>query len=369
MPRHHLLESKNFVSGGNVQISLKDAPPMQRIRAVLIRFEGVFTQGGAAAAISGSQLCRLFSNVELGKRIKGTGSFFDTLNWFMRGAQLSLPATIPATNAGVFRRTLDLVIPFYDGNAAGPSDALPITSFFRDTPLIVDFANVAALWPALSTVTGTVRAILILDDAEEGVAPSIAQMGYYDLAGQTLILEPGLYTHLFEWNEDLSVITNADVSSVSVSADGQRISDLLRAEELVVIDDYFFARGTALRGDSATVPVPGEQLADEPGVAAGAAATVSMEFLPLVVPPATYKMSQALEVRQALRIDVQGTKVNHRLGYRRIEARSEQQAVKAMIKTGVPNPDPSRIKAKTVSKNELSPRKAGLLRYLPLRHE
>lgn len=369
MEIYHLLESKSYVAGGNVQVSLRDLPPGKRVKGFFLNLEATCTQSGSAAAVNGDDLVNVFANIECGKRIKGTGKFFDRLNWLMRGAQVALTPGLPATNSAVFKRTIRLVVPFYDANAFSALDCAPVSEFYRDTPLIVDFAG-SALFSTV-TITGTLRTWAILENAEVGVAPSIQQVGYTDWAGQQLTLEPGLYTHAFLYKDTTgtTTITNAEVSSISMSVDGQRAIDLFRPEELAFVDDYYHAKGVSKRTESTTAPTPGEQLTDEPAATAAADSTVTLEMVPLIVPPTNYKLTQCVVVDRGIRIDFQGTLTTFRVGWRRIEPRSVEQAVKAMAKTGVAVPDASKIKAKTASKAELSPQKAGALKYLPLRHE
>lgn len=366
LPRLHLLESKPYVAGGNVQVSLRDLPPGKRIRAFFLRFEGLFTQSAAPALASGDALAQIFQNIELGKRIKVTGAYLDRLNWLMRGGQMSLPADVPATASTAFRRTLTSIIPFMDPFADSKGDGCPLTDFFRDTPLIVDFAG-SALFPTI-TIAGTLRTYAVLDEADEGVVPSALQMGYTDWTGSQVFLEPGLYTHAWAYKETGGVITNAEITSISATIDGDRVIDLVRAEELAVLNDYYFANGAALRATSATVPVPGEQFTDEPAYTGGAASTVSLEFAPILMCGPNYKLTQAFLVEKTMRLDFQGSLNQFRIGWRRFEPRSAEQAIKAMVKAGIPNPDPARIEAKTASKAGLSPARAKFMRFLPLRH-
>ena len=369
MQTFHLLESKNYVAGGNVQISLRDLPPKKRIKAFVLRLEATWTQSGSPTAAAGDDLCRVFQNIEVGKRIKGTGAFFDRLNWMQRGGQLAMPGQVPATASTVFRRTLTCVVPFVDLYAMSMMDTAPLAEYFRDTPLIVDFAG-AALFSTI-TIAGTLRTFAILEDAEDGVVPSALQMGYTDWSGQTMYLEPGLYTHAFLYKEATggSTVTNAEVTSVYAVVDGATVVNLLRPEELAITDDYFFAKGGAWRTESATAPVVGEQLSDVPALTGGAAATVTMEWVPLLQVPANYKLTSCFEVKKSLRLDFQGSLTSFRVGWRRIEPRSAEQAVKAMAKAGIQHPNVNAIRAKTHSKKDLTGHKARMLSFLPLRHD
>lgn len=366
------LESKAFAAGGNVQISLKPIPPRTRIRQLFLSLEAIFNTGAAAALISGQELFRYFGNVEIqgeqGSLVKGTGQYFNTLGWLMRGAQDYLPASVPATNSSAFRRHVRVVVPFYDGLAWSPADLCPNSETFNDSVISVDFGALSAATngSTLSSITGTLRCWAVIDDTN-GQAPSLARYGYSDFATKTMVLDPGLYTHVWAFKEDASVFTNAEVSQLAIRADGSPVVTTAAAEELAYTYDFQHPSGGAFRSLSATAPVAGEQLTDEPANTAGAAATVSPEFLPLIFPCHGYKLTHAVEVNQGLQIDSQGSLSSFRIGWRRVDARNEASAVQALQKAGVPVVSAAQIRAKTESKAPLSGGKNRWTRFFPIR--
>lgn len=369
------LESKTYVSGGSVPISLKDLPKKHRIKYFVCRLEAVFTTGAAAAAIDSSQLYRLFGMMDLQSEgsslFRGSGLFANFLNWAMRGGQEYLVAGIPATNSTSFRRTVSVVIPFYDPKAWSPVDLCPNTEQFSDSALVIDFNPWTTLTNgstlnATTGVVGTLRTFVVLDEAN-GQAPSDGKIGFADFTSQSPVLDPGLYTHVFAYKETGAVIDSGELSAVSCAADGVQIINTARAEELVYLFDELHGQGGAFRSASATAPVAGEQLTDEPAVTGGAAATVSMEFVPLIYPVPHYKLTQAVESIQGLRFDFTGSSSSWRLGYRKVNARNEATAVAALQKVGVPVTSAAQVAAKTESKTPLSPAKQRWTRYLPLR--
>lgn len=372
MQRIIQLESKAITAGGNVGVSLKGLPPMSRVRYIVLRAEGLFTTGAAAAIIAGKELFRYFSNIEIqsdaGTVVKTTGEGLHFLNWLMRGAEDYLPASIPAVNASAYRRTISVVIPFYDGAAWSPTDLCPNAESFNDSTLNVDFGalSAAANGNTLASIAGTLRTFVVCDDSN-GQVSALARIGYQDFQAQTCILDPGLYTHVFAYKEDTAVFTSLEVSSVSCRSDNVPVISTARAEELAYLHDYIRASGGAFQTGSATVPVAGEHLVDEPANTAGAAATVSPEFIPLVTPCHGYKLTQAIKVEQGLQFDFTGSLSAYRLGFRRVDPRNESAAVNALNRVGVPVTSAAQIVAKTESKAPLSAGKRGFMRFFPLR--
>ena len=373
--RIYQLESKSYVAGGSVPVSLKDLPKKHRIKYIVLRLEAAFTTGAAAALIDGAQLFRLFGMIDMQSEgsslFRGSGVYANFLNWCMRGGQEYLPASVPATNASTFRRTVTAVIPFYDPKAWSPADLCPNTEQFSDSALVVDFNPWTTLTNgntlnATTGCAGTLRAFAVLDEAN-GQAPSDARYGYSDFTSQSPSLDAGLYTHIFAFKEDLAVITSAELSAVAASANGEQLINTARAEELAYLFDELHGSGGSFRAYSATAPVAGEQLSDEPGTGAGAAATVSLEYAPLIFPVPHYKLTQAIEATQGLRFDFTGSQSTWRLGFRKVLARNEGTAIRALQTAGTPVTRPEQIAAKTESKAPLSASKLPWTRYLPLR--
>jgi hypothetical protein len=372
MQRLIQLESKPFTAGGNVGVSLKGLPPKTRVREFLIGLELVFTTGAAQVLIPGPELYRLLANVEAqgpnGSIFKLTGQVIHTMCWMMRGMEDQLTASIPATNATVFRRTPRFSIPFWDMNAWAPADLCPNSEVFNDSTLNIDFAQLGTLTggSSLSTLTGTVRVMAVVDDAN-GQASSQPRMGYQDFTSQSVILDPGLYTHIWGVKEDGTAFTSAEVSAFSCRVDGTPVVTTARAEEMAFLHNYLHPTGGAFRLVSATAPIPAEEFTVEPSNAGAAAATVSPELLVLFAPDRGYKLTQALKVDQAIQFDFQGSLSNFRVGFRRVDPRNEATAVSALQALGIPVTSAEAIAAKTESKAPLSAGKKSWTRFFPLR--
>lgn len=368
------LESKTFVSGGNVQIPCKAIPTGFKLLGFSLRLALAFTTGAAAALIPGSNLFRLFSVIDITRpgafaAQRYTGAFLFYLNWIMKGRTPQIPASIPATNASVFNREIVLWIPFEDPSAWSPDDCTqPSESFGGSTNISIDFATWSALgagtWDTLSGVAGTLRAEAICIPNDATVGADLKQ-GYFDWTGQTPLAEGGAYEYLFLYNEDMSAITSAEVSSVQVMADGKTLIDALQTQEIVGLFDRYRAVGGDPLTDSATAPQGGEQVGDEPGVGAGAGATVTFPFIPILFPRNGYKITQCPDVESSLSLQMTGSDTAFRFGYRKRNHRTEATA-KAAASSVLGTPA-SAIEHKTESKLPLSPFKSRIAGALPFR--
>jgi hypothetical protein len=335
--KRHLLETKSFANNGNVQVSLKDLPLGRRIRNLILRLELSVAQPGTATAITGKTLIRFLKSVRIGKRVYTSGTMLSVLGWAVRGMRPALPADVPATASTTFVRAIDVVIPYSDERAAYPDDGCPASEFFRNDPIVVDFDAAATLAPTNTpTVTGTLRVIVEHEPMEAEVVPSIVEVGYLDWTGQRVQIDGDrAYTHLFVFNEDGSVITSAEVTGVTLAADGEAFDNVpQRAQDLAFLYDWHNAEGSQPEAASATAPIAGENLTDVQPYTGGGG-NVSMEWLPLVAMGESYKLSKVLHTTRQLSLDFQGSKTSFRIGWRAIVPRSEAQLAKAAVVKGV----------------------------------
>ncbi|BDG07608.1 hypothetical protein [Anaeromyxobacter paludicola] len=362
------LEQKALAMPGSIQVSLKETPQGVRAPAIMAVLDLVITQGGAAVAIAGEQLHRIFKNIQLGDKILSTGQHFRILSHHVRGLQFSQPADVPATNAGVFNRRVAVMIPFSDPRAASPGDSAMRPELFAQKPLSIDFSDLPSLFPNVASITGTLTTYLVNEPASPLVLPSDVEIGKLDWNGQHIVIEGSrLYTHLAIFNEDGSSIDDTQVSTVQLTADGQVLSNLpVRLADLVRYFDWLNAEGGSLQVNSATAPVAGEALPDDPLVGNGAANTVSVPWIPLLTPPPRYGLSRCLQVNKNLVIDVTGSKTAFRVGWRSVPPRTEAQRQQANAQLGFPRPSGS-FDIKTADGSTSSSQR--LAQYLPLQHK
>lgn len=371
--RRHILPSAAWVDGGNIQIPLKDLPPLARIKAFVFRLEVVFTLGGAAAAVAGSQLHRLISMIDLGDGRRASGPYWHFLEWMLRGAETYLPANLPASNGETHRRFITWTVPFEDPRAWAPADGEPSGADFAERVISIDTASMASLdggtntWNTVASLAGTLRAEAILDTPNDSPG-GFLEFRHADLTGQAPTLEPGLYTDLWVYRENVGTISSAQIATAAIQADGMSVNDGLSLVDYVREFNNALSRGQDQRTDHATAPVSGEFLPEAPAYTNGAAATVTVPFLPLVFGAPAHKLTKALRVENALRLDFTGTDVTFRVGYRRFRRRSGTEAVQAFHRIGRYDVrSPADVAAKTESKKGLTSSKAAVAGYLPLR--
>jgi hypothetical protein len=357
------LESKTFADSGNAIISLKDLPPGRRVTGVLLRLSALVTQaGGTGTAFPALEQKRAFAAIRVGRRIRVSGTFLRCLNWLQLGHNFGNSAGVPAAN-GAYRREIQVMLPFSDYSSANPGDGAVPSEFFKDTPIEIDWGVVATIL-GTGTLAGTCRALAFHEPSQPNYVPASQVLGYEDWGQQEILLKPGLYTHIFLFNEDGSTMTDGEVATVSMWVDGEQVYSSIKAGELLSMFNYFTADGTALETASDTAPVGGEELTDEPGVADAAATTITTQFLPLFAPSAGYLLSKCLMAERGIRIQLAGTDTSLRVGYRMIEAKSNDGMVRAAHSLGVGTP--SSFTPKTASKVQLPNAAANpLAKYLP----
>lgn len=366
--RPHLLETKTYVDGGNVQVNIRGVPRNQKIKAIQLILDAVITQGGSAVAITGRNLKRLFKSIRLGDRVLFSGMAFDVMNWHMRGLELDLPADVPATNSQVFNREICATIPYFDQNCIGTDDCDPLPEFYESTPLTIDFDTSTALFTSLASVTGTLRVELLLERADFGVVPSIVEYGFFDPNGQHIELAgERVITHLNIFKESGTGLTSAEITGLNITADGELQTNLpMRVQDMARFFNNFTADGTSNITSSATAQIAGERLTDDPSVAAAGSTTVTVEWLPVITQAQVYKIPKVLQVEKSLILDLTGSlTTGFRVGYRAIIPRTDAQRERMRVAAGIP--DGWTPVTKTASKT--GSRSIRLARILPLRYQ
>jgi hypothetical protein len=365
--KRFLLESKPFANGGNVQVSLKDIPPGRRIRNLFLRLELAIAQPGAATAITGKTILRFFKSIRIGRRIFGSGTFFSVLDWAVHGMRPELPADVPNTISTTFNRNVDIIIPFADDHAMFPEDPSPASEWYKDTPIVIDFDSAATLAPTNTpTVTGTLRSWAEHEPLDPYVLPSLIEMMYLDWNGQRVVLDGDrVYTHLFTFNEDGSVIDSSQITGLTLSLDGEQYDNVpMRAQDIAMQFDWRNGQGTSTEALSATAPVAGENITDVQPFAGGGG-NVSMEWCPLVTHGINYKLTKCEHATRQAALDFQGSKTSFRMGWRAIVPRTDAERVQLATLRGIATANTSNWRIKTGSKNMAA--NARLAAILPLR--
>jgi len=364
------IDSRTYAAGLH-PFPLAAVSKMKRVQGIAVILDVLFTHGAAAAAIVSDQLFRLFEAITLGRLVDTTGLGLHNLDWQQRGHETYLPAGIPATNAGTFRRRIRVDLPWFDESAESPGDLPPQSEENQDKNLAVKipaFAGLdAATWGTLASIAGTIDVFAVVDDSSGQVNPKV-RIGFVDASSQSPTLPAGLlYDYVWMQNEDGSGITSAEITGISGKADGEPFLDKQTLSQVVETWNQQKASHGGVRAASATAPVAGGKLTHEPAFTSGAAATVTTEFLPLIWRRAKGKLSQAVPVFQGLTFQFSGTKTAIRLHYKAVEAHDESSVAASFRKIGAPITSLRQVTPKTSSKAPLKKAREYLASFLPLR--
>jgi hypothetical protein len=351
MRRRVNLQSFAFGTSGNALIDLKGLPQDDRVVRVDLHMPFAALQGGAGAVVTGNTIQRLIDRVAQGRRINGVGGqALNALAWAQSGRDPSICADIPAP-AGTYDRILNLCLHYADYDAADPTDTAPLGAMLKDNELVVNFGSVVALMPTLTSITGILRSTAVVEKAPKGAIATPILLDEYEQAGE-LNLPAGNYTHLVAFKADGTAFTSAEVASLTVYLDSVPYIDSQSIAQLAAGWNQDKAVGGDTQATSATVPVAGEAVTEQPGVAAAAGAAVSVgPFLPILIPPHRYALTKPFRVESKLRVVWTGTLPSMRVVTRRLEELTDDQVIRAGAKAGIAAK--SAI-AKTMSGTDLS---------------
>lgn len=337
------LETRALATASRYPIQLSPLPARYRVRGLLLRFILTVTQGAGAVAISGNALSRLVASLVVGKRIRGTGMLFDRLGWLMAGKDFSTPPGVPAA-AGAYSRIVELYVPFSDLHQVEQLDTAPGARMFSDESLEMETGDFVSLYGANTTVAGTQRTYAVAEPFDGAVVAAPTRINYIDWTGKDVLLPAGTYSHIFLFKEDGTGVTSAEVTAVSIEVDGEQVAARLGIDDIAALWNLHRASGAGNYIASDTAPTPGEELTSEPGAAAGAGGTVTMEVVPLIVTPPRYKLTHLLHAESQVKVSFEGSATSFRIGYRQVEETSDDNVARAVAKLGVPHLDASRPK-------------------------
>jgi hypothetical protein len=361
MRRRVNLQSFAFGTSGNAIIPMNGLPAEDRLIRVDLHMPFAATQGGAGAIVTGGTIQRLIDRVVQGRRINGvSGQGLNALAWAQSGRDPSICADIPVP-AGAYDRILNLALHWADYDSADPTDTAALCAMFKDTELVINFGSVVALMPTLTGIVGTLRATAVVEKAPKGAIATPVLLDEYEQSGE-LNLPPGNYTHLVAFKPDGTPFTSAELASVTVYLDSVPYIDSQTIAQLAAGWNQDKAVGGDTQALSATVPVAGEAITEQPGVGLAAGPAVSVgPFLPLLVPPHRYSITKPFRVEGKLRVVWTGTATTLRVVARRLEELSDDQVVRAAAKAGLPARS---AVAKTISASDLTSDKPAWARRL-----
>jgi hypothetical protein len=335
MRRRVNLQSFPFGTSGNAIIPMSGLPAEDRLVRVDLHMPFAATQGAAGAIVTGATIQRLIDRIVQGRRINGIGGqALNALAWAMTGRDPSLCADIPVP-AGAYDRILNLALRFADYDSASPTDTAALCGMFKDTELIINFGSVVALMPTLTGIAGTLRTTAVIEKAPKGHIATPLLLDEYEQSGE-LNLPAGNYTHVVAFKQDGTPFTSAELSSLTVYLDSVPYIDAQSIAQLAAAWNQDKAQGGDVQALSATVPVAGEAVTEQPGVAVAAGAAVSVgPFLPLLYPSQGYSITKPFRAEGKVRVVWTGSATTLRVVTRRLEELSDDQVVRAGAKVGI----------------------------------
>jgi hypothetical protein len=355
MRRDIPLKSITYAAGGRALIELDQLPGEHYLHSILFQMPfDVVCPAAAMAAVVPATFNRLIDSVKVGRRISATGQALNVLKWLMTGRDHSATAYIPANANGTVSRILNVSLPFIDPTAYEPDDTAAAVELFKDTPVELGFGSDVTLLPGRTTFTpGVFQAVARIVKGAPGKLSTPVNVDVVDLTPDSRI-DPGVVTHLALLKEDGSAITSAEVTSLSVIIDGV-------AQLAALFNDSKAMGGEPASNLTATpfTTIPGESVNEQPGGAVAAGSGVSVDFLPLLYPVPSGKLTKAWPCPTGIRIKWSGSATSLRAVVRRVEPVSDAAVVKAAEKMGLQAP--TAIVAKTSSGATTSPWKSALL--------
>lgn len=366
------LQDQTFVSNGTVSVQVAgQLPPRRVVYGVLFRLDCDLTQPGAASAVQlGAVLHQLIAQVKIGRRVSISGLGMRFLNWVMKGYEPNFPAGFPATNAAVFSRSITWPLWYCDPTSRSPRDYAIPTEMWQD-PIEVRFGSNAIFAATAPTIgNATLRTYVVHGaaqaDADSAVVPSSLNIQSEDFNSLVATInKPGRWVYAVAYREasnDAGGITSANVTNVTSYVDGEPQLNNLRSQDAATIFNQLCADGGNIEVESQTDPRAGECIDDLPGTAAAAGQGTSVDYLPLIVAPKPYLVSETPEAMIGAKFEFTGTLGAYKVAYRIVEPRPLALLANAGRRLGIGD---ATFTAKTASKTDL--RDGRLLPYIPLR--
>jgi hypothetical protein len=329
------LPSKDFASGGNPTIELGGALADHRVQAIEHDLEVVITNDGTAVVVTGDKLIQLLDSIKVGKRADGLGVYWRLLNILMDGFDPSLPADVPAVNAGVYTRNIRVKIPYADFSAGRPLDTAVLIELLKNQQPVVKFGALATLFPHFASVTGKLNTRLVCDPAPADAKLGPVYMGHHDSTGRANVIEMTNreLEYLFIFKRDGAALTSAEIASVELKVDGETVWDKVNIGELARAWNIARAKGPSRQVTDATNPVGMECLNDQQNVGNGLSGW-SLPVIPVYFPGARFSRNAAgtIPVAKSITLNTTGTLTDFVIGHRLLEVLSPDQVSKAQRK-------------------------------------
>jgi hypothetical protein len=231
MQRTQRLRDETYVANTARIVPLDNLPPGHRVRSLQLYCNVTGTKD-VADALDGQLFAAWLSSVKIGSMVNIPGWHLQALNRSMLGKVYMDPTDIPGSGT-TFSVNFALVIPFRDPRQPGADDGAVPCEMFAGKSLELSFAagNVHGVGNLVAT-GGTVR--VVADLVAGSAVPQVCQIGYLDPGSQTIEIDPGIYKDLIITDGTTTgTVTQAEITSVDFSVDGQAVHNNALHEQLV----------------------------------------------------------------------------------------------------------------------------------------
>lgn len=229
MQRLEPLEGKSWAASVPVQISMDKLPEQVRVRRILLHLNVSGTKDAADTLVN-TLFAKAVQNVRLGEFVNISGLDLFMLNWAIHGRLVQAGTAIPGTGT-TFDINMVLEIPFRDPRQPGSDDGSLPTELLRGKALEVTFDSAAVYGGTAIVITaGTLRCAVEL--VEETNTPQLARIFSLQPNSQTVQLDPGIYKEALITKSTGLVISEANVTTVKVEADGRPVLGNIHNENL-----------------------------------------------------------------------------------------------------------------------------------------
>lgn len=222
------LEGKAWAASAPVQISLDTLPKGKRVRSILLHLCLSGTKGETDAEAA-ETFALAVQNIRLGEFVNISGIDLYHLLWELYGRQVMQGTDIPGSGA-TFSINVVLELPFRDPRQPGSDDGSIPTELLYGKALEVTFAAEDVYGDDIEITSGTLYTCAEI--VAETNVPQLARILSIAPNSQHQELDPGIYKSLILTKGTGATISEAEVTTVKLDADGKDVLHNIRNEQM-----------------------------------------------------------------------------------------------------------------------------------------
>lgn len=349
------LEQKTWTSGGKLIVQLAGLPKDHRLTHILIEQTSTVTNAGATGGIYPRSLATSLALIEHKSprwTVRRTGKQLWNDAKHMDGKSLNNAAVSVTGMGGSAEVKCFMRLSPVDFNAGSPNDCAQPTSLMEGKTIEITCASTPTVESGFTISATTLKFTCFFIPGAGDTVPTKVRQDYEDWAQATALLRPGVYSHLYIYDESDSAVTTTEYTKVRVQQDGREVVDNLPTTQLIAEYNRVSVQGASQDNELEQLP------------------TGTALFIPVITPEKGYKVSNLPTATQTCRADITGSVSTARWAYRILELASETEDNEAMRLMGVAEPERTPRGEKTRSKvavNATGVRASVLSRVLPKR--